>query len=154
MLTPTGFWRGSRDRLFLNKIEKNEKNDVQETGWTKTWFVDGFLMPKWEAWYGTDEVFAGYLLQRDLGGQENLSKKGCQKSSTSNWKASLGRSEVRFFSFWTVLENIAFLIIFARPKIDWKLKICGPMGGKRCQAGVLWRGRRKGWGPLRSWIKR
>ena len=53
---------------------------------------------------------------RDLGGQENWSKKWCQKSSKMAPKSSFGHPGVRFLRFLGGLIEVRFLMIFWAPK--------------------------------------
>ena len=60
---------------------------------------------------------------RDLGGQENWSKKWCQQSSKITPKSSFGHPGVRFLRCWEGLIKVRFLMIFgAAQKIKkiWK----------------------------------
>ena len=62
-LTPSDFEAGLQIDYFWKIAKKNKKKGGPRSGFKKTWFVDRFLMLKWEAWNCKKEVFALYLLQ-------------------------------------------------------------------------------------------
>ena len=100
-------------------------------------------MLKWEAWNGKKD-FSHYTCckLRDLGGQENWSKKWCQQSSKMVSKSSFGHPRIRFLRFWKDLIEVWFLMILERPqKLKkiwkkqaevWKKRFRGNGRRKRC----------------------
>ena len=60
---------------------------------------------------------------RDLGGQENWSKKWCQKSSIMAPQSSFGHPGIRFLRFWEDLIEVRILMVFwasKKMKKIWK----------------------------------
>ena len=129
----TGFWMGVPQIVYKSK----------KRVWN-TWFVDWFLMLKWEAWNGK-KVFAWCLLQnRRFRRSGTLIEKRIPKWSKMELKSSLERSKVWPLSFWEAFENIIFLMKFSIGQ-----KSAGLRSAKEVLSCNFWKGRRKGRGPLK-----
>ena len=121
-----------KSTMFQNNL-KREKGGPRN-GFEKTWFVDWFLMLKWEAWNDKKKKCSHYTCCKlgDLGGQENWSKKWCQKSTKLTPESSFGHPGIWFLRFWEGLIEVRFLMNFWAAK---KLKRTGKMR-RRCEKRI------------------
>ena len=112
-----GFEGGPKLDYFWNKSNNKWEKWGQEAGWTKTWFVDLFLMPKWEAWNGKKEMFALYLLQNmSLLGVVKIEKNVAKRGPRNYQNRSLWRHRVGFLRCLDAFENHVFLKILRSAK--------------------------------------
>ena len=126
MLAPLGrfgvpFWRPldfeGVPKVSIYLINTKWEQECPRGGVENKWFVDWFLLPKWEAWNCKKEVFAIYLLQfkrfrwsRKL--IENWDQNGINKSFTLKPWAS----KVAFFETCIDFAKIGFLMLFRSAK--------------------------------------
>ena len=74
------------------------------SGLEKTWFVDWFLMPKWEAWNGKNNVSALYFFQiRRFRRSGKLIEKGMPKVIQNEIKIEPWAIKGQIFEIWGVL---------------------------------------------------
>ena len=119
ILAPTWFWSGSPNRPVLKTIDKNEKNEVQETGWTNHDFLIDFSCQNGRLEIVKKKVSALYLLQNmSLLGDGKHRENWCQKRSPklSNMDR-LGGIGSDFFDFWLLSKIMIFLRFCDRQKI-------------------------------------
>ena len=97
-LTPSDF-EGIPKTTIFETIQNRMKKIGPRNGFEKTWFVDLFLMLKWGLKWKRGFRIIHVAIFRDLGSQENWSKKGCQKSSKMVPKSSFGHPGSDFWDF-------------------------------------------------------
>ena len=66
ILEPQGFQLGMPKSVFLHSNPVLGVILVLWEGFWKTWNLDGFLTPKWEAWEGENLVLAGALVKQSF----------------------------------------------------------------------------------------
>ena len=125
ILAPTGFWRLSPNRSFLNRITKQNKQKGPRNVWKNHRVVYWFLIPKRKGLKGKSERLAEELLQnRNVQGVMKSWENGClngyqkqPKSKPKSLQDQIAEILVRLGGIWN-LED--FGEKKKRPNIQWK----------------------------------
>ena len=100
---------GSQNRAFGQHVAKKREKGCPGAVPGKTWNLDGFLMPKWEA-LGSDKWAAVPCLLHFMRFRRsrNYMKNGWQNGIKNDLKLRLWRTGVGFLRFWEVFGRVWF----------------------------------------------